>query len=177
MPLATLSARQVGEIVGWVADYIADQRQTYYPKAKQLSDKHRLQLEPFFPQAVLSSVRVIRGKASDPPFYRHLCAMGIGNRPSFSAMAGVTFQDVVLHVEALTPRLLFHELVHATQYRQLGLERFAECYVKGFLSAGSYEEIPLEKQAYELEARFAQKPAQGFAVEQDVSERIRRRMF
>jgi hypothetical protein len=72
--------------------------------------------------------------------------------------AAVTFEDVVLHVGALTPRLLFHELVHAVQYRHLGLEGFAERYVNGFLPGGSYAGIPLEKQAYELEARFAAKP-------------------
>jgi len=61
MPGAKLSASQVGEIVGGVAGYIADQRQTYRPKAEPLSDKPRLQLERFFPPEVLSSVRVIRG--------------------------------------------------------------------------------------------------------------------
>ena len=177
MPLVKLSAKQVSEIVGWVAGYIADQRQIYRPKAERLSHKHRRQLERFFPPEVLSSVRVIRGKAGVPAFYRRLSAMGIGNAPSFSDMAAVTFQDVVLHLEALTPRLLFHELVHAVQYRHLGLEGFAERYVNGFLTGGSYAGIPLEKQAYELEARFAAKPAEGFSVEQDVGERIRRREF
>jgi len=177
MPRVKLSAKQVSEIVGWVAGYIADQRQTYRGKAERLFDTHRRQLERFFPPEVLSSVRVIRGRASDPPFYRHLSALGIGNAPPFSAMAAVTFQDVVLHLEALTPGLLFHELVHAVQYRHLGLEGFAERYVNGFLRGGSYLGIPLEKQAYELEARFRAKPAEGFSVEQDVSERIRRREF
>ena len=177
MPRVKLSAKQVSEIVGWVAGYIADQRQTYRGKAERLFDTHRRQLERFFPPEVLSSLRVIRGRASDPPFYRHLSALGIGNAPPFSAMAAVTFQDVGLHLEALTPRLLFHELVHAVQYRHLGLEGFAERYVNGFLRGGSYLGIPLEKQAYELEARFRAKPAEGFSVEQDVSERIRRREF
>ena len=177
MPLAKLSPAQVGEIVGWVAGYIADQRQTHRPGAEPLSAERGLELERFFSPEVLRSVRMIRGKATDPPFYRHLSARGIGNPPRFSAMAAVTFQDVVLHREALTPRLLFHELVHAVQYRQLGLEGFAERYVNGFLRGGSYPGIPLEKQAYELEARFAARPAEGFSVEQDVTERIRRREF
>jgi hypothetical protein len=87
-------------------------------------------------------------------------------------MAGVTFQ-VVAHVEALTPTLLFHELVHAVQYKHLGLRGFADRYVGGFLSGGSYEAIPLEKQAYELEARFAADPRTAFSVEEDVTRRIR----
>jgi hypothetical protein len=48
--------------------------------------------------------------------------------------------------------------VHAVQYWQLGLQGFAEHYVRGFLSGGSYEEIPLEKQAYELEGRLVKDP-------------------
>lgn len=45
-------------------------------------------------------------------------------------------------------------------------------YVRGFLSGGWYEEIPLEKQAYELEAKFATNPDRIFSVEEDVLTRI-----
>src|SRR4051812_10625011 len=85
-------------------------------------------------------------------------------------MAGITFQDVVIHVEPLTETLLFHKLVHAVQYKHLGLRGFADAYVRGFLRGGSYEQIPLEKQAYELEGRFAADPAATFSVEVDVRE-------
>jgi hypothetical protein len=92
-------------------------------------------------------------------------------------MAGITFQDVVVHVETLTAALLFHELVHAVQYKHLGLRGFAERYVHGFLTGGSYEEIPLEKQAYGLEDLFARNPSTTFCVEDDVREWIRRDRF
>jgi hypothetical protein len=77
-----------------------------------------------------------------------------------------------VHVEPLTEALLFHELVNAVQYK-LGLRGFAEHYVRGFLRGGSYEEIPLEKQAYELEARFAEDRDTGFSVEAEVKLRMR----
>jgi len=92
-------------------------------------------------------------------------------------MAGITFQDVIVHVEPLTKPLLFHELVHAVQYKHLGLHGFAEYYVRGFLSGGSYEEIPLEKQAYALEEQFARNSDGPFSVEQDVIERMRNGQF
>lgn len=50
--------------------------------------------------------------------------------------------------------LLFHELVHVEQYRQLGIPRFSGLYVRGFLKGGSYEAIPPEGNAYTLEGRF-----------------------
>lgn len=88
-------------------------------------------------------------------------------------MAGVTFQDVIVHAEPLTRALLFHELVHSVQYTHLGLHGFAEHYVRGLLSGGSYQEIPLEKQAYELEARFDADPDERFSVEADVLGRLK----
>jgi len=63
--------------------------------------------------------------------------------------------DTVVSHEPFNDRLLFHELVHVVQYEKLGLEGFAAKYVRGFLNGGSYEGIPLEMNAYELDARFA----------------------
>jgi hypothetical protein len=106
-------------------------------------------------------------------FLWQLRSLGIANAPLFSEMAGVTFQDVIVHVEPLTRSLLFHELVHCVQYTHLGLEGFAEHYVRGFLDGGLHEEIPLEKQAYELEARFNADPDARFSVEADVLRRLK----
>ncbi len=127
----------------------------------------------FFPTDVLSVVRVVRGHGKEPSFYPQVRAMGIRNLPAFSGIAGITFRDVIVHVEALSRQLLFYELVHAVQYKHLGLRGFAERYVLGFLTGGSYEDIPLEKEAYELEARFAQNPTSPFSVEADAKEQIR----
>ena len=74
---------------------------------------------------------------------------------------------VVSH-QQLTNELLFHELVHVEQYRQLGMVRFAELYVRGFLTGGSYEAIPLEVNAYTLERRFKSHPRRVFSVQAEV---------
>lgn len=92
--------------------------------------------------------------------------------PNFSLMAAITFVDTVVSQEAFTDRLLFHELVHVIQYEKLGLQQFAAKYVTGFLGGGSYDGIPLEMNAYELEARFAGAPAKAFSVEDEVQEWI-----
>src|SRR5207253_3616568 len=60
------------------------------------------------------------------------------------------------------------------QYQKLGLNGFATRYVKGFLTGGSYGAIPLEMNAYELDACFAAAPANAFPVEDEVQELDRR---
>jgi hypothetical protein len=63
-------------------------------------------------------------------------------------MAAITFIDTVVFHEPIENRLLFHEFVHVVQYDKLGLGEFAAKYVNGFLTGGSYEAIPLERNAY-----------------------------
>jgi hypothetical protein len=153
-----------------VAAYISEQRALFQGKAMPIPPDDKAALQPFFPATVLDEVRVVRAKVSDPSFYAQLRSLGIHNMPAFSDLAGITFVDIVVHAEPLTRVLLFHELVHVVQYRHLGVAGFADFYVRGFLNGGSYEEIPLEKQAYELEGRFTQNSG-AFSVDEDVRAR------
>lgn len=173
MPDLSFSEAQILELTSWVATYISQQQRMFALKAAPIEAGLKAALQNFFPEDLLDNVRVVQGRASEPSFYRQLRGLGITNAPQFSEMAGVTFHDVIVHVEPLTRSLLFHELVHAVQYTHLGLKGFAKHYVRGFLSGGSYEEIPLEKQAYELEARFDTDPDEPFSVEADVLRRLK----
>jgi hypothetical protein len=92
--------------------------------------------------------------------------------PDFAHMAAITFVDTVVSHEPFSDRLLFHELVHVVQYEKLGLEGFAATYVRGFLSGGSYDGIPLQINAYELDARFAKTADEPFSVEEEVQDWI-----
>jgi hypothetical protein len=173
MPSITLPDAQIAQLGNWVADYISDQRTAFNKKAQPVSNGDKKKLRLFFPAEVLENVRIVRGRASEPSFYTQLKAMGIRNAPAFSSMAGITFQDVIVHVDPLTDPLLFHELVHAVQYKHLGLHGFAQRYVRGFLMGGSYEAIPLEQQAYKLEDQFVTAPSTAFSVEESVLDAIR----
>ena len=93
---------------------------------------------------------------------------GFNNLPDQSKMRAITFCDVVVSHDAFSDGLLFHELVHVEQYRQLGIPRFSDLYVRGFLNGGSYEAIPLEVNAYTLGGRFESDPRQVFSVEDEV---------
>jgi hypothetical protein len=45
---------------------------------------------------------------------------------------------------------------------------FAARYVTGFLRGGSYEQIPLEINAYQLDAEYTRNPKRQFAVDERV---------
>jgi hypothetical protein len=91
------------------------------------------------------------------------------NLPNFTTIAAVTFCDVVVSHQPFSDGLLCHELVHVEQYRQLGsITRFAELYVRGFLSGGGYNGIPLEINAYGLGGRFEMSPQTRFSVADEV---------
>ncbi len=134
----------------------------------------------FFPQEVLDLTRLIvldGTRVENPPFYAFLLQIGFTTLPDFTTMAAVTFGDVIVSHQPFTNRLLFHELVHVEQYKQLGIPRFAELYVRGFLNCGGYDGIPLEVNAYLLEDRFESDPLTLFSVENEVGTWIRERRF
>jgi hypothetical protein len=166
----------LGQVSGLVADYISAQRHEAESHALNLSSAQIRLLQGFFRKDVLDTTRLLvlgvtRGE--NPPFYSLLREMGFKSLPDFSQMAAITFGDVVVRHQPVTTGLLFHELVHVEQYRQLGIRRFAELYVRGFFTGGGYDGIPLELKAYQLGERFERSPQTPFSVELDVSAWIR----
>lgn len=174
MATPKLTPDQIAQVSELVAGYISAQRGKYAARALPLSAQQRAPLEPFFAQEVLDHVRVLvlQGeRVQNPEFYPMLRGLGFKNLPDQSAMGAITFRDVVVSHEPFSAGLLFHELVHVEQYRQLGIPRFSELYVRGFLNGGSYDAIPLEVNAYSLEDRFRRDPHRGFSVQQEVMKR------
>lgn len=171
MATPQLSPEQIEQVSGLVAEYIGAQRQRFSPQAAPLAAAQRAAMDGFFTPQVLDAARVLvlRGvRVENPLFYPVLAGMGFTDLPDFSGMAAITFSDVVASHEPFTDGLLFHEIVHVEQYRQLGIPRFAELYVRGFLRGGGYDGIPLEVNAYTLAARFERNPQQRFAVTNEV---------
>jgi hypothetical protein len=167
-----LTPDQMAQVSQLVAGYISAQRGRYAPRAVPLSAQQRAPLEPFFVRDVLDNVRVLvleRERVPNPEFYPMLRGLGFKNLPDQSAMGAVTFCDVVVSHEPFSEELLFHELVHVEQCRRVGIPRFADLYVRGFLSGGSYEAIPLEVNAYALEDRFRRDPRREFSVQAEVA--------
>lgn len=171
-----LTPAQIQDIRTLVANYIRTQREAFVGRASALLPDLAVQMNGFFRPELLNSTRavVLNGeRTGNPDFYPMLQELGFNNLPDFSGMAAITFRDVIVSHEPFSPTLLFHELVHVEQYDQLGVDRFAELYVKGFLSGGSYEAIPLELNAYALEDTFRDSPHHPFSVESEVSAFLR----
>jgi hypothetical protein len=173
MDLKNLPPAMVTQLATMVEEYINSSRKKYAPQAMPLTVAQRSAMQPFFPTEVLDAARlcVLRGtRVPNPSMYSMAKMMGIRNLPDFSEMAAITFVDVVVSHEEFTDALLFHELVHVVQYAQMGVKEFAARYVNGFIQGGSYEEIPLEKNAYELEGRFSRNGSQAFSVDDEVQQ-------
>lgn len=176
MPLPKLSDAEIASIIQQVAAYIEQQRQTYGGRAVPPDGHQRSAMQSFFPASTLDSARVVAlagERVGNPPFYGEILKMGFeaGSLPDFADMAAITYVDTVASHEPFTDRLLFHELVHVVQYEKLGLPEFAAKYVKGFLNGGSYEAIPLEMNAYELDTRFATRTTSLVGKDDPVKER------
>ena len=163
-----------------VAQYIVHQRAHYFSSAGTLSAGQKAAMTGFFSPAVLEETRllVLAGeRVANPDFYPMLRSMGFGNLPDQSMMTAITFSDTVVSHTPFTNELLFHELVHVEQYRQLGTPKFASLYVRGFLNGDGYESIPLEQNAYILGDMYAQNPAEQFSVAAIIAEWIAKERF
>jgi hypothetical protein len=146
---------------GWVAR----QRDHNRPAARPLSEGEKERLGPYFEPRLLERARVRR-----PPRRRGL-GLGAAGLVGRGLIAGMALRDTVVLGEGLSEALLFHELVHLVQYERLGLKRFLERYVAGWLRGGCrYRGIPLEAHAYELQRRFA--AGEGFSVRAEVDKRL-----
>ncbi len=152
-----------------VAAYLQSQRESYFAQGKPLAREHRDSMERFFPSRLLAGVRTVEmagRRIPNPPFYAEARAMGFGNLPEMTHMASLTFIDVVVFNETITERALFHGLVHAVQFQVLGLERYTNVFVRGFLNHKRHYNVPLEAQAIALEEKYA--AGVSFSVEEQV---------
>ncbi len=180
MALPILPSAIIDQVSVLVAQYISNQRETYFQRAVPLSATQRTTMAPFFSTSLLDGTRLIvlsGERVKNPDFYPMLEAAGFNNLPNQSEMAAITFSDCVVAHTPFTNALLFHELVHVEQYRQLGAPRFADLYLKGFLSGGGYFEIPLEQNAYALGDRYERDSTRPFSVSEDVAQALAQGRF
>ncbi len=140
---------------------------TYAAQAALVGADRFQRLPLYYPIAVLNSTRVvITSDKVVPP----LSQMGLSEFADFEQgdYAGITYMNTCfIHPKyAGEESLYFHELVHVTQWQQLGVERFLLAYAIG-LSQSGYRDSPLEQMAYSHQAKF-----EGHAVPYDVTKAV-----
>lgn len=171
MDRTELPEARVAEMVSQVAAYLRRERELYIRASEPLAPEWRSAVQEYFSVRLLNSVSTItlRGaRIPPPPFYSEAIAMSSGNFPDFVHLASITYLDVIVFNDEITVRTLFHGLVHAAQMAFLGLDRYADFYLRGFVKSRSWIAIPLEAQAYQLDTRFAKSPSTTFSVEEEI---------
>jgi hypothetical protein len=171
MDRGELTEKRIAEMVSGVTAYMRRERELYFPASEPLTPEWKNAVQAYFSKSLLDSVRTVILKGAripPPPFYAEAVAMSSGNFPDFVHLASVTYSDVVVFHDEITLRKLFHGLVHATQMAFLGLDRYTELYVRGFVRTRSWIAIPLEAQAYQLDTRFAMSSTAVFSVDEEV---------
>jgi hypothetical protein len=170
-PGGKLTEKQIAQAVEGVSSYLRGQRAHYLSSAQLLVPALKARMWPYFSPALLDQIRIVEldgVRVSPPSFYPEARALGFVNLPEVSHMHSLTFLDVVVFNEKLTERALFHSLVHAVQFQVLGLERYAELFVRSFVSMKVHFTVPLEAHAFSLESKFARAVPEKFLVEEQV---------
>ncbi|MCP4202800.1 MAG: hypothetical protein GY769_12810 [bacterium] len=159
--------------------WIRAQREHYRPRATPLSEEDRDKLSAYFSQQVLDRARVLVVRGFDNPgFFSVFEERGEPHPIDLRRASAMALVDTILVAKSaaggpLRDRLLFHELVHMVQYELLGLEDYMDRYVDGWAQSGrDYREIPHERQAFDLAARFRRSAGDAFSVETEVRSRF-----
>jgi hypothetical protein len=179
-PVAELTDERVQEAVLRVSSYLRDQHERYFGSAEPLSKHQKALMWPYFSAALLDQVRVVElngVRVPNPPFYAEARSLGFTNLPEITHMHSLTFLDVIVFNEKITERCLFHGLVHAVQFEVLGLDRYTELFVRGFVNTKLHFSVPLETHAFTLESKFMGAPAQRFSVEDQVRLWVEQRRY
>jgi len=164
------SPEQIAEAIAWIAGYLREQREHYFPVATPLTNECKAHMWPYLAAGMLDRIRIIelRGaRVRVPEFFAKVRALGF-EPPEITHMDSVTFLDVIAFNQRLSERALFHALVHAVQIDVLGLQRYAELWVHGFLKTRTHFTVPLEVHAFSLSSRFLRPTMEKFSVEDEV---------
>jgi len=164
------SSEQIEQAVEWLASFLRAQREHYLPAARSIGSQHRASMLPYFSSALFDRIRIVElhgARIPVPEFFAQARALGF-EPPEISHMDSLTFIDVVVFNEQLTERSLFHAFVHATQIQVLGLERYAELWVRSFIKTRAHFTVPLEVHAFSLASKFLRPTPERFSVEDQV---------
>ena len=174
-PLESLSSgqptqAQIDQAIEWLTRYLCEQRERYSPLATPLSNLCKARMWPYFSAELLDRIRIIELRGTPvrvPDFFAKVRALGF-EPPEIAHMDSLTFLDIIAFNQRMTERALVHALVHSVQMETLGLERYGELWVQGFLKTKTHFTVPLEVHAFSLSSRFLRPTMEKFSVEDEV---------
>lgn len=161
--------------------WVKAERNHYRPSAAPLTGKEKRRFAGFFPPELLAAARVkVVSAIRNPDFYAAYEELGKRYPLNLENAVGFAVVDTVLIARSHGGRgtearvsLLFHELVHLTQYQVLGVDAQLERYIRALAEGGfRYRANPFEVQAFELQRRFDRRPQAVFSVEDEVRRRF-----
>lgn len=165
-------------LLSWIAyRWVARQHKSFYKLGEPLSSNEREALLTYFNPDVLRKTRkVFLDKVQPLDFPTKLRLSLLKFLFQIRQLAGLTLMDCVFFRAGILdqdPRVihsvLFHELVHVTQYDLLGSKEFIKRYLQSWAGNGfSYEKISFERVAYGLTHHYETFPDRPFSVKERV---------
>jgi len=161
---------QIQQGIEWDSQYLQEQREHYAPVAGPLPPSQKASMWPYFSAALLDRIKFIElqgARVKVPKFFDDVRALGF-EPPPISHMDSLTFLDVIVFNQYISERALLHALVHAVQIQILGVNRYADLWVRSFAKTRTHFTVPLEVQAFSLASKFSRAATERFSVEQEV---------
>jgi hypothetical protein len=170
------TAERLRELADWGVSLWRENRERYAPRAKELPAELKLAMVPFFPARLLEQIRYVQlhGEYVELPQEK---LREFSDFPRSEHQHGFMFIDVLVMNQPLTERKLFHSLVHAAQIDAVGIRSYMETYMLALGKTRAYIGVPFEIQAFNLEARFATAPQDGFSVADEVELWLMKRLY
>jgi len=140
----------LNQIEQWI-----DQTNDDHKKQRHCCDRFTNEFEGYYSESFLKHAYFVALDKIPKIDFPELRQLGFGDFIDMGAN-GITYKDTYY----ITPnginnlRLHFHELVHVVQWKKLGAENFINRYMAEIQNYG-YDDAPLEKMAYSLDARFS----------------------
>ena len=172
--------RIVDQILDAAEAWLKGQREQHRPRGRPLERMEAESFNGYFDDALLNSIRVVEvEKIDNPEFFNMLPDIPLPVPFDYSAEPSLTVIDTILVVKSKVPpgewlSILFQECVHVQQFQLLGAYRMSARYLHGLIVNGfNYREVPMEKQAYDLQMRF-DAGLRPFSVKAEVEAALRR---
>ncbi|MGA2298316.1 MAG: hypothetical protein ABSG15_12280, partial [FCB group bacterium] len=145
-----------------IKKWVLEEQKIHEVDAVPISAQDKLLLNSYFEPSILNSVKIkIVSSIPAPDFSPKTKKILKQNGFNFDKIAGLALVDcIVMPMEQKVKglkwtSLLFHELVHCTQYKLLGISKYIELWVNGLVNNDfKYEKNPFEIVASNLHRRF-----------------------